>query len=100
MRYIRKPVVLDAFLFGSNTTPDWFIDEQQLGRISTTFYDEKVGKKAVNILVKEGLITAYDGMYIVRNEHNEIYPVKKAIFEMVYEEYRGKSNRKRGNNYD
>ena len=90
MKYIKKPKISEAFLFGSDNKPLWFLNEQIEGNISP-LYTKESGKQAVIISTKEGLLEVFEGQYIVKNHKGELYAVKKFVFESLYEPYRGKA---------
>lgn len=93
MKFRKKPVVVDAFIWdGSDlatTHPDWFFKEVCENNI--IIVDNKP-----NIKTLEGMMVANIGDYIIRGVKGEIYPCKPDIFELSYEpvqrEYCGSCN--------
>ena len=79
MKYKKKPVVIDAFLWKNKPCfPKEFENLHPIARITD---DEKL---AIETL--EGIITASDGDYIIKGVNGEFYPCKPDIFEKTYEE--------------
>ena len=91
-KYRKKPVVIDAFIFGIDNVPDWFMDavtsndvilhcdnDNQRGP-----FDECVNQTAT-IITLEGNHLARKGDYIIRGVKGELYPCKPDIFEMTYD---------------
>ena len=82
MKYRKKPVVIDAFLFGFHDMPEWFEKELDDGRV----YLFSNGKKCW-LSTLEGIMEANEGQdYIVMGVDGELYPCKREIFEKTYEE--------------
>ena len=82
-RYIKKPVVIEAFQFGYEVAPNWFTDRIANG--SVVIYD-KTSPIRAEIETLEGRHMANCGDYIIRGVKGEIYPCKPDIFELTYEE--------------
>lgn len=94
MIYRRIPREIEAFQYDGNVKdsngkyyiPDWAIKSFEDG---TMHFGNRERKPPCGVFIrtKEGLfLYAEIGDYIVLNEHGEIYPCKKIIFEMQYEE--------------
>lgn len=91
-RYRKKPVEVEAFLFGVDNMPDWFMDKVTskdvvLHRIP---FDESrarnYGQMYCYIKTLEGTMQAYEGKdYIIKGIKGEIYPCKVDVFESTYE---------------
>jgi hypothetical protein len=91
-RYRKKPVEVEAFLFGVDNMPDWFMDkviskDVVLHRIP---FDESrarnYGQMYCYIKTLEGTMQAYEGKdYIIKGIKGEIYPCKVDVFESTYE---------------
>ena len=79
MRYRKKPVVIEAFRFGFECIPDWFMQEAVNGEIHV--YGEQA-----DILTLEGVMIANFGDFIIKGVKGEIYPCKADIFYATYEE--------------
>jgi hypothetical protein len=85
-RYIKKPVVIEAFQFGYEVAPSWFTDRIVNG--SVVIYD-KTSPIRAEIETLEGWHMANCGDYIIRGVKGEIYPCKSDIFELTYEAVKG-----------
>jgi hypothetical protein len=77
-KYRKKPVVIEAFKYGKDHIPDWFIDKVLTNDIIT-----HIDHCTINTL--EGIMRGDYGDYIIQGVQNEIYPCKPDIFEMTYE---------------
>lgn len=85
MKYVKKPVVVEAFQFGVDEMPDWF------------GYMHKALNYDLNLEGSQELVavcftspfqqtmTANKGDYIIKESNGEIYPCKADIFEATYE---------------
>lgn len=82
MKYRKKPVVIEAFLYTGNhkrgTDLTW-IDEAVDKDIIFYEYGQMV------IDTPEGIMIANKGDYIIKGVKGEIYPCKADIFKMTYE---------------
>ena len=77
-KFRKKPIIIEAFIYGVNYRPDWFSDKVTLNEIITHL-------KYCEINTLEGLMRAEVGDYIIKGVKGEIYPCKPDIFEMTYE---------------
>lgn len=83
MKYRKKPVVVEAFLYdGRNPKedyPKWFWDE---------VYSEEISMHDNYCLIEtlEGTHRAERGDWIIRGVKGELYPCKNDVFNMSYEE--------------
>lgn len=74
MKYRKKPVEIEAFLWSSGCDlPDW-------ARNKLTEHE-----RFAHIDTLEGVMTASPGDYIIRGVAGEVYPCKPDIFEKTYE---------------
>lgn len=80
MKFRKKPVVIEAFRFGIDEIPEWFLDELAKGYVSV---DKEVTTCAMDTL--EGVMTAREGDYIIQGVKGEVYPCKPDIFSKTYE---------------
>ena len=92
MKYRKKPIVIDAFLWtgGPDQTedPEWIIDAIKAKAV--TFEDATIAgpgmwETVMRIDTLEGRMTARSGDYIIRGVKGEIYPCKPDIFDATYE---------------
>jgi DNA-directed RNA polymerase subunit RPC12/RpoP len=91
-RYRKKPIEVEAFLFGVDNMPDWFMDKITAKDVVLHHipFDEararNYGQMWCDIKTLEGTLQAYEGKdYIIKGITGEIYPCKADIFEATYE---------------
>ena len=84
MKYRKKPVEIEAIQFKRDCFED--INEFAEGN-ATNFRTEKCinGRSYCEIKTLEGLMTATEGDYIIKDVNGEVYPCKPDIFEKTYE---------------
>lgn len=78
MKYVKKPVVIEAWKTGSDElVPDW---------LQEAFDTEKVISHGDSYVIDtlEGAMTCGNGDYIIRGVHGELYPCKGDIFHETY----------------
>lgn len=92
-RYRKKPVEIEAFLFGVDEMPDWFkekVESKDVVIKAIPFTEARArnyGQRWCEIKTLEGTMTAYEGYdYIIKGVQGEIYPCKADIFKATYEE--------------
>lgn len=92
MKYIKKPVVIEAFKMGIDSHPDWFQDKVTDGSVTTHLVTEKRFNDPFQfqetyclIYTLEGVMKGNYGDYIIKGVQKEIYPCKPDIFEKTYE---------------
>lgn len=91
MKYRKKPVVIEAFKYGVDGQPDWFIDKVITNDITTYADDEsndpfeRSSGLWCEIKTLEGTMVAKEGDYVIRGIEGEIYPCKPSVFEETYE---------------
>lgn len=85
MKYIKKPVVIEAFQLDVHgfTIEDWFWDAVDRNDIITHGFC--CGPAWCEIKTLEGTMIAKAGDYIIKGVKGEIYPCKADIFEETYE---------------
>jgi len=85
MKYVKKPIVVEAFQFGVDEEPEWFIDKIRV------YGEAKIGEIYIydplqcSIETLEGRMYANVGDMIIKGIQGEIYPCKKDIFDTTYE---------------
>jgi hypothetical protein len=85
MKFRKKPVVIEAFMFGADVEPDWF---KQSGVEYIYWHDDdRQPPSGAKIDTLEGVMTAYVGDWIIKGIKGELYPCKADIFEATYEPY-------------
>lgn len=82
MKYRKKPVEIEAFRFGIDNMPDWFMDKVTSNEIILHFY---FYKQWCEIKTLEGVMKAYEGDFIIKGVKGEIYPCKPDVFNQTYE---------------
>lgn len=81
MKYVKKPVVVEAFQFGIDESPEWFMDAYGIKVV----FDREPNSCA--ILTLEGIMEAREGDMIIKGIQGEIYPCKRDIFDATYDIY-------------
>lgn len=86
MKYRKKPVVIDAFWYYDGCEyPDWFKEAREKGIVTRTG-GSAMFPASVKIKTLEGELVVDDYTYVIKGVKDEIYPCRKDIFEMTYEE--------------
>lgn len=85
-KYRKKPVEIEAFIFGVDYMPDWFMDKVSdntvtLYNMGNNYQDE--GYCIIKTL--EGDHKGLIGEYIIKGVKGELYPCKPDIFKMTYD---------------
>lgn len=83
MKVIKKPIIVEAFQYGFDFMPDWFMDKVLGGDIVLVRSDE--GPFYCEIKTLEGIMIAKQGDWIIKGVAGEIYPCKPDIFKATYE---------------
>lgn len=84
-KYTTRPAVVDAFRFGFETYPDWFIENLKCNNI--IIYADGKNKSLSSFLIiskgdnKKGIF----GDYIVKDNDGKIYSFKPEIFETAHQ---------------
>lgn len=82
MLYIKKPVEVEAWQFGSSEPkPDWL-----LKAIESEIISEDPDGEWMLIKTLEGDHLANINDFIIQGIHGELYPCKPDIFKKTYEE--------------
>lgn len=87
MKYVKKPIVVEAFELGKDYVPDWFFNKVWTNEIITYAEPGVWGTSSCSIKTLEGVMTAKKGDMIIKGVKGEIYPCKKDIFYASYEPY-------------
>lgn len=90
-KYKKKPIAIEAFLFGVDPMPEWAMNNENIEFVQLPFNpitpDRDRSKLAV-IKTWEGNLIAHEGEhYIIQGVQGEVYPCEKYIFEQTYEPY-------------
>ena len=88
MTYRKKPVVIEAFRFGVDSIPDWFMDKVSSNDIilRATRGEYRGDLNRAEIKTLEGTMTASYGDFVIKGVAGEIYPCRADIFFATYEE--------------
>ena len=82
MKYRKKPVVIEAFQYGIDPRPDWFIDKVSNNDIIT--YCEAGLKPYCEIKTLEGIMRCNWHDFVIQGVNGEVYPCKPNIFVKTY----------------
>ena len=80
-KYVKKPVVVEAWQVGSEEAmPEWLAEalEKRVVRY-------KLGPNCLEIDTLEGTMRAIENDYIIQGINGELYPCKPDIFKKTYE---------------
>lgn len=81
----KKPVIIEAFRFGLDKAPWWWISAVDNGDARVhEWHSGKTGRAGL-IKTLEGEMWAQRGDWIIRGVAGELYPCKPDIFEATYE---------------
>lgn len=83
-KFRKRPVVIEAFKFGTDEPPDWFVSSPNVGLKVEVRGNERT-VLAAGISTLEGTMRAEIGDYVIRGVQGEIYPCKPEIFAATYE---------------
>ncbi|MEA2036436.1 MAG: hypothetical protein U9O94_02930 [Nanoarchaeota archaeon] len=78
MKYRKKPVVIEAFQWGVDEVPKWWIDKSAEFKLD-------INSGSVFIPTLEGTHEARVNDFIIKGIKGELYPCKPDIFEATYE---------------
>ena len=81
MKYVKKPVVIEAMLFNEATKNQC----ANFVSCNCSYDTDENGASIMGIQTLEGLMTASVGDYIIKGVKGEFYPCKPDIFELTYE---------------
>lgn len=86
MRYRKKPIEVEAFQFGREEHPLWFMEAVFKGDILIDPYVESYDEVyTCRIKTLEGTMIANKGDMIIQGVIGEIYPCKNDIFDKSYD---------------
>lgn len=81
MKYVNKPVVVEAFQFGVDEYPEWFKGNSQI-----SLHEDY--PNCCKIITLEGVMEAWKYDMIIKGVKGEIYHCKKDIFDASYESFK------------
>ena len=89
MKFRKKPVVIEAFIYGLHVSPPWFLDAIIAGTVAYEWRGsdpKKFPPDGLKIKTLEGeMRSSYGCEYIIKGIKGEIYPCDPDIFEATYE---------------
>jgi len=82
MKFRKKPVVIEAFMYGFDVFPEWFSNSD-----FEFCYEDKLNMPPIGVKIKtlEGVMIAKVGDWVIKGVKGEIYPCNPDIFELTYE---------------
>ena len=82
MKYRKKPVIIEAFRFGVDNMPNWFLLDERV------VWGNKEGKTPLFCIIKtsSGLVTGDFGDYIIKEIDGEMHICKAETFVKTHEE--------------
>jgi len=78
MKFRKKPVVIEAFQWGVDIVPDWWVK-------ASGQFDLHIKTGSVFIPILEGEHEARINDFIIQGIQGELYPCKPDIFKATYE---------------
>ena len=85
MRYIKKPVEVEAFQWKTDKPPKWFNFAKRTGEIICPKIAILIGHEIIIRRNEKEVNMAHAEDYIVKDLNGEIYPIKEDIFKKMYE---------------
>lgn len=86
-KYIKRPIVIEAFKFYEDYMPDWFFEKVTANEVVLRNCDYKqysIDEVYCEIKTLEGVMRANGGDFIIKGINGEIYPCKPDIFKRTY----------------
>ena len=81
MKYIKKPIPVEAFCPCEEPWPDWFVDSVDAS------IEGKYDNYTVTIQTLEGPMKCSGNDYIIQGVDGELYPCRRDIFLKTYEKF-------------
>lgn len=82
-KYKKKPVVIEAFRFGMDPMPLWFLEAMDSGTVK--FYVRSGTQPShADIKTPEGIMRVNYLDYVIQGVKGELYPCKADIFDATY----------------
>ncbi|MGL5460789.1 MAG: hypothetical protein ACRDBY_14325 [Cetobacterium sp.] len=83
----KKPVVVEAFEFGVDYMPDWFVNRVSDNTILLMYMGRLYPQEGYCVIkTLEGEMIGHIGDYIIKGIRGEIYPCRADIFKKSYEQ--------------
>ena len=80
MKYVKKPIPVEAFCPAEEAWPEWFIN-------SHTRVEFQKENMVIEIDTLEGTMKCYGDDYIIKGVDGELYPCRRDIFLKTYEKF-------------
>ena len=81
MKYVKKPIPVEAFCPAEEAWPEWFIN----GYTNVELHDRGM---TITIDTLEGTMTCSGHDYIIQGINGELYPCRRDIFLKTYEKFK------------
>ena len=81
MKYIKKPIPVEAFCPNLESWPDWFKNNDKVS------VDIINGQTIISIETLEGIMKCDKNDYIIKGVDGELYPCRRDIFLKTYEKF-------------
>jgi hypothetical protein len=83
MKYIKKPIPVEAFCPAEDTWPEWFKTSKNV----VVEWDSNDEIYCVSIQTLEGVMECHGNDYIIQGVDGELYPCRRDIFLKTYEKF-------------
>lgn len=81
MKYIKKPIPVEAFCPNLESWPEWFKNNDKVS------VDIIEGQTVISIETLEGIMKCNKQDYIIQGVDGELYPCRRDIFLKTYEKF-------------
>lgn len=81
MKYIKKPIPVEAFCPNLEPWPEWFKSNDKVS------IDIVEGQTIISIETLEGIMKCNKHDYIIQGVDGELYPCRRDIFLKTYEKF-------------
>jgi len=81
MKYIKKPIPVEAFCPNLESWPEWFKNNDKVS------VDIIEGQTVISIETLEGIMKCNKNDYIIQGVDGELYPCRRDIFLKTYEKF-------------
>lgn len=82
MKYVKKPIPVEAFCPNLETWPEWFKNNDKVS------VDIINGQTVISIETLEGTMRCDMHDYIIQGVDGELYPCRRDIFLKTYEKFK------------
>ena len=81
MKYVKKPIPVEAFCPSLESWPEWFKNNDKVS------IDIIEGQTVISIETLEGIMKCNKHDYIIQGVDGELYPCRRDIFLKSYEKF-------------